>query len=90
MCNRCDLIQEFNAKARCMHTQYKAHQLMDQLTFITRDEWQRLITEWSHFSDCGEGAAALDYECLQLREKYHLTRRVHSGKKCFEEIPLCH
>ncbi len=66
-----NLIYQFQQKAGCIHTQYRANHIWDILEPLLEDsELIELQIAWEH-STLGEGRAELDEICNKLRKKYN-------------------
>jgi len=72
-----ELLHAFAAKAGCMHTQYRAGQLWEELKpLLTAQERAWLMTAWGHHTDVRLGRGELDH----VVRKIEISWRVPSEK----------
>jgi hypothetical protein len=65
------LLNVFQAKAGCMHTQGEANSAFLRLReYLTLDQRATLASAWGHHRDVGEGREELDDVCNELRLKW--------------------
>jgi len=69
--SRAEILDRFQAKAGCMHTQVVAFAAWRRLKkHLTREQRNALLLAWSHHVDIGEGRGALDHECAAVRKSW--------------------
>jgi len=65
------LLNRFQAKAGCVHTQDQAARCWSYLQrYLTDDERTKLFQGWNHHEMCREGRGELDGACNELRLKW--------------------
>jgi len=69
--SRDELLDIFQAKAGCMHSQHKANAAWRLLRkHLTEKQLGELITAWGHHRDVGLGRAELDEACDEVRKAW--------------------
>jgi hypothetical protein len=66
-----ELLDRFQAKAGCMHTQAEADRIWPRLKpFLSKCQESALITAWGHHRDCRLGRRELDVVCADIRREW--------------------
>lgn len=69
--SREELLDTFQAKAGCMHSQHKANSAWRLLrNHLTKKQLGELITAWGHHRDVGLGRRELDEACDDVRREW--------------------
>lgn len=69
--SRVELLDRFQAKARCAYTQEQAMSLWLRLrTHLTEKQATAISVGWGHIKDCGESPAEMDAACQQVRSDW--------------------
>lgn len=65
------LLDRFQAKAGCVHTQEAAHRLWRRLQeHLTPKQADQLLVAWGHHANVGEGCGELGTVCWEIRKAW--------------------